>query len=258
MTRKRYVLGNWKMHRTKLETAEFIKAIIPLLSPVSLREKDAVGIAPAFTSIETMKVLKENLPFNFLPGAQNVFWESHGAFTGEVSIEMVKEAGARFVLVGHSERRMFFAETDEIIAKKLSAVKNAALLPVFCVGESAAEREQGQTQKVLRSQILGGLSTMSSLDGVIMAYEPVWAIGSGKAASAKDVQDAHAYCRQVLAEKFSPEAADAISILYGGSVKPENVMELACVEGVDGFLVGGASLSANSFADIIVRYYQEI
>ncbi|WP_213318579.1 triose-phosphate isomerase [Chlamydiifrater volucris] len=258
MTRRRYVFGNWKMHRTKLEAVEFVKAIIPLLSPISLRERDAVGIAPAFTSIEAMKVLEDNLPFRFLPGAQNVFWENQGAFTGEISIEMVKEAGARFVLVGHSERRMFFAETDEVIAKKLSAVRTAGLLPVFCVGESLSEKEQGKTEEVLRSQLLGGLASFPDIDEIVIAYEPVWAIGSGKAASAKDVLGAHACCRQVIAEKFSPKAAEKVSILYGGSVKPDNVNELANVDGVDGFLVGGASLSASSFADIIVRFYQEV
>jgi triosephosphate isomerase len=242
--------ANWKMHKTRGEAQAFIRELAPLVSKLSNVE---VVIAPPFTSVtaaaDAAKASKISI------AGQDLYFERQGAFTGEVSAEMLKDAGASHVIIGHSERRRLFGETDEAVNKKMRAAITGGLVPIVCVGETLAEREAGDTLKVLDRQVKNGLDglTGDELAALIVAYEPVWAIGTGKNATAAEAGEAHAHIRARLRQWFGGAPADKCRILYGGSVKPENIRELIGLADVDGALVGGASLEVRSFAEIVTR-----
>ena len=250
MSRKPLIAGNWKMHKTGQEAVKTAKQLVELTRDVSDVE---VMIAPTLLSIPQVAPAVEDTQVQL--GAQNLYFETQGAFTGEVSAEMIKAAGAKYVLIGHSERRQLFGEADESISLKIKAAVEADLVPVFCIGETEEERNEEKTFKVLDKQVRLGLksSSLDALDQLVLAYEPVWAIGTGKTASADQVDEVHTFLRNLLTELLSKELADGIRILYGGSVKPANAKELMSLKDVDGALVGGASLEAKTFSEI-VRY----
>lgn len=245
--RRPVIAGNWKMHKTVQETTEFIHAFKPLVEGV----KAQVLICPPHTALETAVKLCRGT--NIAVGAQNLHWEDAGAYTGEISPVMLKELGVTHCIIGHSERRQYFAETDETVNKKVKAALHHGLAPVVCVGETLAEREQGVTREVCCRQVVEGLAGIAAQQAVrlVIAYEPIWAIGTGKTASAVDAQAVIGYIRQVLGEMLGPDVAAQIPILYGGSVKPDNIKELMAQPDIDGALVGGASLKADSFAQIV-------
>jgi triosephosphate isomerase (TIM) len=245
--RRRVIAGNWKMYKTQAETRAFFAAVAPL---VSATHCDMV-IAPPFTAIPAAVEASKNTSIAI--GAQNVYWEKEGAFTGEVSTAMLVEAGCRYVIIGHSERRQFFGENDESVAKKTKAALNAGLAPIVCVGETLAHRESGQAYQCCRTQFTIGVGALTpeEFSRILIAYEPVWAIGTGRTATPEIAAEVHAYLRQLAAERFSASHAAALRILYGGSVKPDNIQGLMAEEELDGALVGGASLDAKSFAAIV-------
>ena len=246
--RKLIIAGNWKSNKTVAEALELVEDLKRELAGV--KEVDIV-VAPPYTALS--EVSKSILDSNLRLAAQNMSEHGVGAFTGEIAAVMLKEFSTRYVILGHSERRQYQKETDALVAKKAAAVHAAALKPIICVGETLAEREGGQTEKVLETQVRGSLAGLTKDQAVetVVAYEPVWAIGTGKTATTQQAQDAHAYLRGVLAAMFDAEVARKIRIQYGGSVKPNNAKELMSQPDVDGALVGGASLEARSFADII-------
>jgi triosephosphate isomerase (TIM) len=246
--RKPVMAGNWKMYKTPAETTVFFAGFIPLVA--AARDREIVIAAPY---IDLAAAVEAACGTNIEIGAQDVFWEKDGAFTGQVSAPMLKAVGAQWVLVGHSERRQYFGETDETVYKRTVAALSAGLKPIVCVGELLADREAGRTNDVLAAQFAGGLAplTPEQFASVVVAYEPVWAIGTGKTATLQMASDAHAAIRELAASKFGKAAGDSLRILYGGSVKPENVRELMSQEQIDGVLVGGASLKAEGFASIV-------
>jgi triosephosphate isomerase (TIM) len=247
--RKLIIAGNWKMNKTVAESLALVDDLKRDLATV--KEVDIV-VCPPFTALEPLsKTILESK--NIRLGAQNMNENNFGAFTGEICAGMLKEFFVRYVILGHSERRQFQKETDALIAKKAAAAHAATLKPIVCVGETLAEREAGQTEKVLKTQVSGSLSglTKEQMVETVIAYEPVWAIGTGKTATTQQAQDAHAFIRALLAELFDESVAKKVRIQYGGSVKPNNARELMSQPDVDGALVGGASLEARSFADII-------
>jgi triosephosphate isomerase len=245
---RRVIAGNWKMYKTLGETRAFFSAFAPL---VANAKRCDIVIAPPFTALAA--AVEAAKGSNIAIGAQDVFWEEEGAFTGEVSAGMLAEAGCRYVIIGHSERRQFFGETDESVAKKTKAALSAGLVPIVCVGETLAHREAGCTEKVCRTQFAGGPGALTAeeFSRILIAYEPVWAIGTGKTATPEIAASAHRFIRGCAAEKFSAERAAALRILYGGSVKPDNIQGLMAQEELDGALVGGASLDAKSFGAIV-------
>ena len=240
--------GNWKMYKTIAETHAFFSAFAPLVS--GAKHCDIV-IAPPFPSIPAAVDAAKGTDIAI--SAQDVFWEKEGAFTGEVSPPMLVEAGCRYVIIGHSERRQFFGETDESVAKKTKAAVASGLTPIVCVGELLTQREAGQTEQICQTQFTGGMRglTPEEFSRILIAYEPVWAIGTGKTATPEIAASAHRFLRRCAAERFSPTQASALRILYGGSVKPDNIQGLMAQEELDGALVGGASLDAKSFASIV-------
>lgn len=245
--RKPFIAGNWKMYKTPAETKVFFKQLLPLIEKTDIE----VGICPPFIDLETaINMAKES---SIGIGAQDVYWEEEGAFTGEVSPSMLFSIGCRYCIVGHSERRQYFGETDETVNKKVKALLKHQITPIVCVGESLEQREQGVTEKVCATQIKQGLQglTPQEAEKIVIAYEPIWAIGTGKTASAEDAQETIKYIRSVLAECFGESPAQKIRIQYGGSVKPGNIKELMAQPDIDGALVGGASLKAKDFAAII-------
>lgn len=246
--RRRVIAGNWKMFKTQAETGAFFSAFAPLV--LASKHCDIV-IAPPFTAIPAAVEAAKNTSISI--SAQDVYWEKEGAFTGEVSTGMLVEAGCRYVIIGHSERRQFFGDTEETVAKKTKAVLAAGLTPIVCVGEHLSHRESGQTHKICKTQFDGGpgLLTPDEFSRILVAYEPVWAIGTGRTATPEMAADVHKFLRQLAAEKFSPSHAAALRILYGGSVKPDNIKGLMAHEELDGALVGGASLDPKSFASIV-------
>jgi triosephosphate isomerase len=249
VARKKFVCGNWKMHKTAAEAAALVKEIEAGLG--DLAGKVQVAVAPAFTSLHAAAQARtRGGPLEL--AAQNVHWETAGAFTGEVSAPMLADAGCVHGIVGHSERRQLFGETDETVRRKVGALLAANIRPIVCVGETLAEREANRTLEVVSRQVRGGLAGIpaSALAAVTVAYEPVWAIGTGRTASAAQAQEVHAAIRQLLRE-LAGATADAIRIQYGGSVKPENAAELMGQPDVDGALVGGASLKAGDFLAIL-------
>jgi triosephosphate isomerase len=247
--RKLIIAGNWKMNKTVAEALDLIRGLKIELATV--KEVDIV-VCPPYTALsEVSKAILETK--NIRLGAQNMSEHNVGAYTGEIAAVMLKEFSVRYVILGHSERRMYQKESDALIAKKAAAAHAASLKPIVCVGETLAEREANETEKVLDTQVRGSLAglTKEQMAETIVAYEPVWAIGTGKTATTQQAQDAHAFIRGVLAKMFDDSVAKKVRIQYGGSVKPSNARELMSQPDVDGALVGGASLEARSFADII-------
>jgi triosephosphate isomerase len=246
--RKLIIAGNWKMNKTVAEALDLVRGLKIELGGV--KEVDIV-ICPPFTAL--CEVSKAVLDSNLRLGAQNMSENNFGAFTGEIAAGMLKEFSVRYVILGHSERRQFQKESDALISKKALAAHAASLKPIVCVGETLAEREANQTQKVLETQVRGSLAglTKEQMVETVVAYEPVWAIGTGKTATTAQAQEAHAFIRRQLAGMFDETVARKVRIQYGGSVKPSNSRELMSQPDVDGALVGGASLESRSFADIV-------
>jgi triosephosphate isomerase len=240
--------GNWKMYKTPAETTAFFEKFLPLVAGAAGRE---IVINAPFVNLAA--AVAATAGSNVGIGGQNLYWEKEGAYTGEISGPMLKAAGCEYVVIGHSERRQYFGETDATVLKRTVAALEAGLTPIVCVGELLEEREAGRTNDVLATQFEGGIAglTPEQFAKIVIAYEPVWAIGTGKTATPEIAGDAHKAIRALVAGKFGADAAAAVRILYGGSVKPNNVKELMAVEDIDGGLVGGASLEAESFAAIV-------
>jgi triosephosphate isomerase len=246
--RKLIIAGNWKMNKTVAEALDLVNALKRELTNV--KEVDVV-VCPPYTALES--VSRSVLDSNIRLGAQNMSEQNFGAYTGEICAGMLKEFSVRYVILGHSERRQYQKESDALIASKAAAVHAAALKPIVCIGETLEERESGKMEQVLGTQVNGSLADLSKEQMVetVLAYEPVWAIGTGKTASTEQAQEAHAFIRKVLTNMFDEATARKVRIQYGGSVKPANARELMSQPDVDGALVGGASLEARSFADIV-------
>jgi len=243
-----FIAGNWKMFKT---TAEALQTVADLLRLTEGVEGVEVVVAPSFTLLRSVSDALADSPIAV--AGQDCFWEEQGAFTGEVSPGMLSDAGCSHVIIGHSERRQYFGETDETVNKKLKSAVAAGLTAILCIGETLAERESGDTFKVLKRQVgnsLAGVS-MPQAEKIVLAYEPVWAIGTGRTATDDQAQEAHAFIRGLVAGIFSPTVAEAVRIVYGGSVKPGNIAGLMSRPDIDGALVGGASLEAESFAAVI-------
>lgn len=242
------IAGNWKLHKTLTEAVELANALA-----CDLQDIDGVDVvvAPVFTALTTVAEALKGSPVKL--AAQNCYPEETGAFTGEVSPFLLKDAGCDYVIVGHSERRQLLEESDHFINQKLIKALEAGLKPILCIGETLQERESDQVLEVLTTQLKGGLASLSAphMTDVIIAYEPVWAIGTGKTASDEQAQEAHSFIRGLLQGLFTPEVAAAARILYGGSVKPNNIDGLMAMDDIDGALVGGASLKAEDFLRIV-------
>jgi triosephosphate isomerase len=250
--RKTIIAGNWKMYKTIVEAIELANGLKRELFSLDDQAIDIV-LCPAYTALtEVSEVIAES---NIQLGAQDCYWEDEGAFTGEVSPEMLKDAGVKYVVIGHSERRQYFGETNILVNKKINAVLKHGLTPIVCVGETLAEREKGLTFKVLDDHIQNGLKNISAEDAlkIVMAYEPVWAIGTGKTATSQQAEEAHKYIRNLLIKLYNKDVASSARIQYGGSVKPENISEIMQQPDVDGALVGGASLKIESFSEIVKK-----
>ena len=242
------IAGNWKMFKTVAETVKHVKALRALVKDITNVE---IVVAPPFPSIHAAADALRGS--NVFVAAQNLYWEREGAFTGEVSAPMIKEAGAELVIIGHSERRTLFGETDATVNRKLGAAFASALTPIVCIGETLDQRERNETLDVIDRQIKGGLDGVTSeqLVRLVIAYEPVWAIGTGRNATPAQAGDAHSHIRQRLRQWLGVEAADRCRVIYGGSVKPENIRDLIAQPDVDGALVGGASLDVQAFFEIL-------
>jgi len=251
MPRKALIAANWKMFKTPAEAKAFVDAFLPL---VAGHDRDEIALFPSPVLLPA--VVEAVKGSNVAAGCQNIHFAEEGAYTGETSVGQVVAVGGTHTLIGHSERRQYFAETDEIVNKKLHTALKHGLIPVVCVGEVLAEREAGKTASVLRTQITGAFAGISGLAdevlaSIVVAYEPVWAIGTGKTATPEMAVDAHKIIRAEIAKLLGPEVAAAMRILYGGSVKPDNATSLIGQEEIDGALVGGASLKPDSFAAIV-------
>ncbi len=246
--RKKIIAGNWKMNKNLSESISLISGI---KNGIPQNVGAEVIVCPPFTSLETVHSLIEDAPISL--GAQNMYFENNGAFTGEISADMLKSVGCKFVILGHSERRHIFGETDEIVNKKIKQAVNNGLNPIFCVGETLEERESGKEFEIIEKQITSGLSGISAEDfnKIVIAYEPVWAIGTGKTASPEQAQEIHKFIRELISKLYSQLHAENVRILYGGSVKPNNAADLLSQSDIDGALVGGACLQAESFLQII-------
>ena len=242
------IAGNWKMYKTDKEAYELASSLKNRLKDVNSIK---IVLCPPFTALSSVKKGIEGS--NILLGAQNMYWEDEGAFTGEISALMLLSSGCSFVILGHSERRMYFGETNETINKKLKKALEVGLIPIVCVGERLEEREAGKTEMVVENHIKGAFEGLSKEEAkkVVIAYEPVWAIGTGKTASPKQANDVHRFIREKLKGLYSQEVSESKIILYGGSVKPENAKELLNQVDIDGALVGGASLKPDSFENIV-------
>jgi triosephosphate isomerase (TIM) len=249
MNRKPVMAGNWKMYKTPADTKAFFEKFLPLVASSTHCE---IVICPPFVNIAAAVDAAKGSRVEV--GGQNLYWSTkEGAFTGEVSGPMLKASGAEWVIIGHSERRQYFGETDATVLQRTVAALASGLKPIVCVGEMLAEREAGETDAVLRTQFEGGIASLTpeQFAGIVIAYEPVWAIGTGKTATPEIAADAHRVLRGLVTAKFGVEAGNAIRILYGGSVKPDNVKGLMAQPEIDGALVGGASLDAGSFGSIV-------
>lgn len=247
--RKKVIAGNWKMNKTNTEAVEMLTELKELVKGI-----DNVGIiigAPFTALSDAVKAVKGS---NIAIAAENVYPKDSGAYTGEVSPVMLKSIGVEYVILGHSERREYFKESDEFINEKVKAVLAAGMLPILCIGEKLEERESGKTAEVTETQIRGGLKDLTAEEAkkVIVAYEPVWAIGTGRTATPEMAQETHRQVRDVLVSMFGNETAEEVIIQYGGSMKPDNAVELLAQKDIDGGLIGGASLKASSFAEIVV------
>jgi triosephosphate isomerase len=246
--RRPLIAGNWKMYKTPKEAAETARELDQRVASVVGVD---IMVAPTYTALAAVNAVIYQGPVAL--GAQNLFWEAEGAYTGEISARMLKSVGCTYCIIGHSERRQYFAETDQTVNKKIRAAIEAQLIPVFCVGETEKEREAGQTFSVLDKQVQKGLEILVSeeLGTLVIAYEPVWAIGTGKTATDDQAQEAHQFIRSLVQKNFGDALAESIRILYGGSVKPANIAALMEMPDIDGALVGGASLDAESFSQIV-------
>lgn len=246
--RKPVIAGNWKMNKSINEAIELVNSLKREL--VDIQGIDII-ICPAYTALSDVSDLL--IDSNISLGAQNIYWEPSGAFTGEISPSMIKDAGCKYVIIGHSERRKYFDESDETVNKRIKAAQSVGLIPIFCVGETLEEHEAGKTIDVVKRQLKGGLEGLENeaLPKIVIAYEPVWAIGTGKTATPEQAQEVHKFIRGWLNENYSPEVAESLRILYGGSVKPANARELMQQSDIDGALVGGASLDSSSFVEIV-------
>ena len=246
-TRTPFIAGNWKMFKTVAETVKYVKELRGLVNALDGVE---IVLAPPFTALHAAAEAARNS--NIGIAAQNLFWEREGAFTGEVSCGMIREAGAEYVIVGHSERRTLFGETDVMVNRKVAAAVTAGLTPIACIGETLDQRERNETLEVLDRQIKQGLDglTGEQIAQLVIAYEPVWAIGTGRNATPAQAGEAHAHIRSRLRQWFGADAAERCHVVYGGSVKPENIRDLVSQPDVDGALVGGASLDVHALFEI--------
>jgi len=248
MGRLPFIAGNWKMNKTVGEAVELVRQLKASLSGM---EGVEVAVAPPFTALDAVRKESEGSVIRLV--AQNLFWEEKGAFTGEISPLMLKDLGCQYVIIGHSERRQFFGETDETVNKRMKTALNHGLLPIFCIGETLQERESGKTFPVIERKLEGGLTGFGGkeIQKVVVAYEPVWAIGTGKTATPQQAEEVHRYIREKLERLSTREIAQEIRIQYGGSVTPENVKGLMNQDNIDGALVGGASLKSETFLKIV-------
>jgi triosephosphate isomerase (TIM) len=247
-TRTPLIAGNWKMYKTCDQAAEAARSLTEL---VATAQNVDIMIAPPFTALVPVAQQIKGSAIGL--GAQNMHWEAEGAYTGEIAAGMIVSAGCRYVIIGHSERRQYFGETDQTVNQKIRAAIGAGLIPVMCIGESEAQRDAGDTFSILDKQVRNGLENfvLDDLETLIVAYEPVWAIGTGKTATREQAQEVHAHVRQWFAEQFSSSFAQGLRILYGGSVKPSNIKDLMAMPDVDGALVGGASLDPRTFSQLV-------
>jgi triosephosphate isomerase (TIM) len=245
-----FIAGNWKMFKTVAEASAFVT---DLRGAVKNASGVQIVVGPPFTAIHAAAQAARGS--NIEVSAQDLYWEKQGAFTGEISAAMIKEAGAAYVIIGHSERRQFFGETDAIVNRKVLSALGQGLTPIMCIGETLDEREGNETLSVLDRQIKAGLDgvTAEQVASLVLAYEPVWAIGTGRNATAAQAGEAHAHIRTRLRQWFGADAAEKCRVIYGGSVKPDNIRELIAEPDVDGALVGGASLEVKSFAEVVTR-----
>ncbi|MFV0551190.1 MAG: triose-phosphate isomerase [Anaerorhabdus sp.] len=242
--RKPIIVGNWKMNKTCKETVEFINAIEPVLHDAA-----DYGVGAPFTALKDATATAKNL----IIAAENCHFEDNGAFTGEVSVPMLEELNVKYCIIGHSERRTMFGDTDETVNKKAKRLVKAGITPILCIGETEAQYDAGQTEKVIRDQLTGSLADMCAdcVKDIVIAYEPIWAIGTGKSASKDDAQNCCAIVRDQVRKMYGNDAAEGVRVQYGGSVKPENIKEYMACEDIDGALIGGASLKVDSFTAII-------
>ena len=248
MERLPFIAGNWKMNKTVGEAVDLVRELKTALSGVKGVE---VAVAPPFTALFAVCKELEGSPIRL--AAQNLYWEEKGAFTGEISPVMLKEVGCHYVIIGHSERRQFFGETDETVNRRIKAAMSQGLKVIFCMGETLKEREEGKTFSVIERQMEGGLKGLGDkeMENMVIAYEPVWAIGTGKTATPEQAEEVHRFIREKLGKLYSRKVSGEIRIQYGGSVTPENIKGLMNQPNIDGALVGGASLKAESFSKIV-------
>jgi len=246
--RKKIIAGNWKMNKTNAEAASFAS---DLKHDLATMRKTEIVVCPPFTALTIVCEILKNSPIKV--GAQNLHWEHSGAFTGEVSAEMIVNTGCTYAIIGHSERRHFFGETNQAVNKKIKHTLTTSLTPIVCIGETLQERQSGQTRNVVLRQIEEGLGDLSidQIKRIIIAYEPVWAIGTGVTATPEQAEEVHQFIRDMIREKFDGSVADSIPILYGGSVKPDNIKDLLSQKNIDGGLIGGASLNADGFVKMV-------
>jgi triosephosphate isomerase len=243
--RRPIIAGNWKMNKLPSEARGFAEEIVKLLSDIQDRD---ILLCPPYVSLPC--VVDACLGSNIKVSAQNIYFEQEGAFTGEVSADMLKDIGVEYVIIGHSERREYFKEDDEMVNKKLKRAISVGLIPIFCIGEKEVEREEGIEKDVIYQQLVKGLSG-TPLEKIVIAYEPVWAIGTGKTATPEDAEEMHLFIRETLGKIYNEELAEFVRIQYGGSVRPDNIAALMAQSDIDGALVGGASLNIDSFARIV-------
>ena len=243
--RKPIIAGNWKMNKTAAEAVALINELKPLVAKAKPEVVICVPYTDLWVAKEAIKGSKIKL------GAENVAWADSGAFTGEISAEMLKEIGVEYVIIGHSERRQYFGETDESVNMRLHQALKNDLKPIVCVGETLTEREKNKTKKVLKKQVLEGLKNVTDFTNVVIAYEPVWAIGTGKTATAEDANKTIGFIRSLVKKTWGAEVAKSLRIQYGGSMKPSNAKELMAMRHIDGGLIGGAALKAEDFASIV-------
>lgn len=242
--RKPIIVGNWKMNKTIAEAVDFIKAVDPVC-----HDGATFGVGASFLALQDAIKNAKNL----IIAAENCHFEDNGAFTGEVSVPMLQEIGLQYCIIGHSERRQMFGDTDETVNKKAKRLIDADITPILCIGETEAQYDAGETEKVIRDQLTGSLANLcpKCVANMVIAYEPIWAIGTGKSATKEDAQNCCAIVRDQVKVMYGDEAAEKVRVQYGGSVKPENIVEYMACPDIDGALIGGASLKADSFTDII-------
>lgn len=246
--RKKIIAGNWKMNKTGVEAASFARDL--KIKTLSINKTEII-VCPPFTALSPVQEIVKDSRIKM--GAQNVHWEAAGAYTGEISAEMIENAGCRYVIIGHSERRQFFGETNQTVNKKIKQTLTTSLSPIVCIGETLQQRQEGQTKEIVKKQIFEGLVdlSLSQMERIVFAYEPVWAIGTGLTATPEQAEEAHQFIRELIAGLFNSQAAELAHILYGGSAKPDNIKELLSQQHIDGGLIGGASLKVDSFVAMI-------